>query len=191
VDPTSYFVQLGRHIAAANQMEWNALQEAQREVASSVARTGIVAAVDLTFDDGIHISTPGLKKLGTRLANLATRDLFPQVKEFGTLQPGPRPMSAVYSAGVVRVVYSGVNGKLASEGRIGGFTIHGDNGELLPAIYKADIDSTNGSTVLLYVQGKMPARASVRYGYGKDSYCNLRDSADMAAPVFGPMTIKQ
>ena len=29
----------------------------------------------------------------------------------------------------------------------------------------------------------------LHYGYGKYPYCNLRDSADMAAPVFGPMEI--
>ena len=30
----------------------------------------------------------------------------------------------------------------------------------------------------------------LHYGFGKDPYCNVRDAADMAAPVFGPLTIR-
>ena len=44
--------------------------------------------------------------------------------------------------------------------------------------------------VLLYVGGKMPEGATLRYGAGRDPYCNLRDEAGMAAPVFGPLAVQ-
>jgi len=57
-------------------------------------------------------------------------------------------------------------------------------------IYKARVDPADSSVVLLSIGGKLPEGAKLHYGYGKDPYCNLRDAADMAAPVFGPMTIE-
>jgi sialate O-acetylesterase len=46
------------------------------------------------------------------------------------------------------------------------------------------VDSAEASTVLLYVQGKLPQNAILWYGFGKDPYCNVRDAADLAVPVF-------
>jgi len=128
----------------------------------------------------IHVSTQDHKLLGRRLANLA----------LGRTKKGPRPVSATFSNGVVRVAFAEVNGKLVSQGRISGFTIHAGPGEPSPLIFKARIDPADPSAVLLSVGGKLPDGAVLRYGYGKDPYCNLRDEAGMGAPVFGPMTIQ-
>ncbi len=185
-----YYVQIGRHISTQNAAEWNKVQEAQREAASHIANSGMVAAIDLSLDDGIHVSTPDLKRLGRRLANLACHDLFATADGCGQLKPGPYPLSAALDRGVVKVVFSGVNGRLQSDGRIAGFSIRGPKNEELAAIYKAAIDPAEASTVELFVQGKLPPGAALFYGYGKDPYCNLRDAEDMAAPMFGPMPIR-
>jgi sialate O-acetylesterase len=185
-----YYVQIGRHVNTQNIAEWNQIQEAQRNAEATIPRTGVVAAVDLSLDDGIHVSTPDLKRLGRRLANLASHDLFPGVKEYVTMKRGPRPVSAKFENGTIRVTFTEVNGSLLSEGRLSGFTIHNEKGEIVPMIYKQRFDPADPSVVVLQVQGKLPEKASLWYGYGKDPYCNLRDTADMAAPVFGPMPIQ-
>jgi sialate O-acetylesterase len=179
-----YYVQLGRHIDKDNAVDWNKIQLAQLRVQAELPHTGMVPAVDLQLDDGIHVGTADLKRLGIRLADLACHDLFPRVKDYGQLKSGPRPAAATYQDGVVRVTFSGVNGRLQSEGRIAGFSIHESTGADVPMIYRSRVDPAEASTVLLYVQGKLPQDASVWYGFGKDPYCNIRDALDMAVPVF-------
>ena len=179
-----YYVQIGRHIDNSNVAEWNRVQLAQLRAESEIPRARMVAAVDLQLDDTIHLDTPDLKRLGRRLADLVCMDLFPRLKNFGDLKRGPRPVAATLDNGVVKVSFSGVNGRLQAEGRIAGFSIHDSQGALVPAIYKARVDAAEASTVLLYVQRKLPPDAVVWYGFGKDPYCNLHDAADMAVPVF-------
>ncbi|HSB12965.1 MAG TPA: sialate O-acetylesterase [Bryobacteraceae bacterium] len=175
-----YYVQIGRHVADANMAEWNLVQEGQRNAEESAARSGMAPAVDLSLDDSIHVGTQDLKRLGRRLANLA----------LGRTRRGPRPLSAVFGDGMVRVVFSDVNGRLTSKARIAGFSIHDASGASVPLIYKAQVDPVDGSAVLLFIGGKLPERATLRYGAGRDPYCNLNDEADMASPVFGPMAIQ-
>lgn len=184
-----YWVQIGRHVAGASAVEWNLVQDMQRKAESTIARSGMVAAIDSDLDDGIHVSTPDLKRVGRRMANLACHDLFPSVAQCVPLKRGPRPVSSTFAAGTVRVVFSDVNGGLVARGRVAGFSIHGADGAALPMIYKARIDPANPSHVLLSIGGKMPEGATLRYGHGRDPYVNLLDRADMAAPVFGPLPI--
>jgi sialate O-acetylesterase len=185
-----YYVQLGRHIANTDVREWNQIQAAQLRAESEIPNVAMVASVDLQLEDGIHVATPDLKRLGRRLADLACHDLFPRAGDFAERKRGPRPAAAKVSGSVVRVTFSGVNGRLESEGRISGFTIHDASGEPIPRIFKARVDPAEASTVLLYITGKLPDRATLRYGYTRDPYCNLHDAADQAVPVFGPMTIE-
>ena len=179
-----YYVQIGRHIDKSNISEWNAVQLAQLRAETEIPRSGMVAAVDLQLDDGIHIGTPDLKRLSRRLADLVCLDLFPRIKNYGERKRGPRPIAATFQDGVVKVSFSGVNDRLQSEGPISGFSIHQANGEWAPMIYKSHVDPAEASTVLLSVQGKLPEGATLWYGFGKDPYCNLRDAADLAVPVF-------
>lgn len=185
-----YYVQIGRHVSDTNAAEWNQVQAAQLKAESDLRHTGMVPAIDTTLDDPIHVSTQSLKVLGRRLANLACIDLFPRVKNYGALKRGPRPVRAWYENGIVRVRFAGVNGRLESEGRMAGFTIHDGKGAPVPLIYKAAIDPAEASTVLLYVGGKPPQNASVRYGSGKDPYCNVHDAENMGVPAFGPLAIE-
>ncbi len=178
-----YYVQLGRHISNANVPYWNQVQEAQRVAETTIPNAGMIAAIDTELDDGIHVSTADHKRLGRRFALLATK----------TGKKGPRPVSAKFETGpgngFVRVTFSDVNGRLISDGRIGGFTIHPPTGDPVPLIFRAKVDPENSSAVLLYLGAKLPENAVLRYGFGKDPYCNLRDEADLAVPVFGPMPI--
>lgn len=186
-----YYVQIGRHISSANALEWNLVQAAQIKAERDIQQSGMAPAVDLSLDDGIHVGTQDLKRLGQRLADLASHDLFPRLKNYGELKRGPRPAAAKFANGVVKVSFLEVNGRLQSEGRISGFSIHGSDGHAIPLIYKARVDPAEASTVLLYVQGRLPDKAVLWYGYGDDPYCNLRDAADMAVPVFGPLPIDE
>jgi sialate O-acetylesterase len=179
-----YYVQIGRHIDKNNVAEWNAVQLAQLLAETEIPHSGMVAAVDLQLDDGIHVSTPDLKRLGRRLADLVCHDLFPRIKDYGERKTGPRPLQAIYQSGMVKVTFSGVNGRLQSDGPLTGFSIRDEKGEWLPMIYKTRVDPAEASSVLLYVQGRLPENALLWYGYGKDPNCTMRDATDMAVPVF-------
>ena len=180
-DLSFYYVQIGRYVNDRNIESWNTIQELQRKAEAVIPHCAMTTAVDLTLDDGIHVGSRDLKRLGLRLAHLA-----------GGLPRGPRPVSAtLLPEDVIRVVFSDVNGKLEDPDRIAGFSIQGAGGEIVPLIFKVRIDPENAAAVLLYLDKKLPAGAVLRYGYGKDPFCNLRDSADMAAPVFGPMEIRR
>lgn len=175
-----YYVQIGRYVNNNNVASWNTVQDEQRRAEAVIPHCAMAAAVDLALDDGIHVGSRDLKRLGIRLANLARG-----------MPRGPRPVSATLLANdVVRVAFSDVNGSLAAPDRIAGFSIHAPGGEPVPLIFKARIDPADRSAVLLYLDRKLPEGAVLHYGFGKDPYCNLRDSADMAAPVFGPMEVR-
>jgi sialate O-acetylesterase len=185
-----YYVQIGRHIDRNNLAEWNAIQGAQLKAEALIPRSGLASSVDLSLDDGIHISTPDLQRLGQRLALLAGHDVFPEIRGYPLLMRGPRPVSAKFEDGAVTVKFSDVNGGLVALGRVSGFSIHTASGEPVPAIYKARFDPADRTIVHLDISGKLPEGAVLWYGYGKDPYCNIRDYYDMAVPVFGPMPIE-
>ena len=185
-----YYVQIGRHVSSANVAEWNQVQEAQRLAEANIPHSGMVASVDLSLDDDIHIGTQDLKRLGMRLARRACHDLYPALGGCGAFKPGPHPVSAFYGGGVIAVGFYGVNGRLTAPGRIAGFSIHTPDGAEVPLIYKTTIDPAEASTVRLHIQGKLPQGAVLYYGFGKDPFCNLTDELDMAVPMFGPMPIR-
>ncbi|MFN7936569.1 MAG: sialate O-acetylesterase [Bryobacteraceae bacterium] len=186
-----YYVQIGRFVNYSNQDQWNAVQQSQLQVESKLKRVGMVPAIDLSLDDGIHVGTQDLKRLGKRLANLACFENFPRNSTCPQLFRGPRPGTAKFSGNVLRVAFHSVNGKLVSTGRISGFSIHDSNGTMLPAIFKAEVNPASPNEVLLYLNSPPPEGATLRYGAGKDPYVNVRDQADMAVPVFGPMPIER
>jgi sialate O-acetylesterase len=180
-----YYVQIGRHVNNSNVPEWNLVQDAQRKAELALPKpAAMVASIDLDLDDGIHIGTQDLKRLGARIAKLACKDLFPSVESCESIQPGPRPQSVQQNGSVLRVRFSGVNGSLRADGRISGFTIHNAAGETVPMIFKVQHDFADPAGILIHTQGKLPEGAVLMYGAGKDPYCNLRDAADLAVPVF-------
>lgn len=175
-----YYVQIGRHVASASYTGWNMVQEAQRQLESEMANSGMTTCVDCELDDPIHVGTDANTRLAIRLANLA----------LGTAKKGPRPVAARMKGNVIAVEFSDVNGHLAHDGRLNGFVIVDAAGAAQPLIYRQRVSPTNSNVVELLIQGKMPEGAKLHYGVGRDPYVNLRDSRDMPTPVFGPMAIE-
>lgn len=176
-----YYVQIGRHVNGTAAAPWNQIQEIQRTVESKIANSIVFSAVDSDLDDGIHVSTPDLKRIGRGMAAVAA----------GKAKKGPHLDSVSVDGQKIRVRYSEVNGKLAAQGRVTGFSIANAEGQIQPAIYKVTLDPLDSSAVVLHFQGKLPEGATLSYGAGRDPVANLRDELGLGAPVFGPLPIKQ
>jgi len=63
------------------------------------------------------------------------------------------------------------------------------DGAPIRTIYNASVDPETGDTIVLRLQSPAPEGATIQYGLGFDPICNLVDSEDMAAPVFGPLPV--
>ena len=188
-------------VGFADPRPWNIVQEAQREIPERVAHTAVVPAIDLDLDDAIHISTPGLKRLGERLARVALRELFGQAG-------GSTPMLDRVSRGadgtlVVRFMdvnrsapagpTRGGPGTAQADGlkpdrHIAGFSIRGADGQEIPIIFDAMVGPSRDA-VILKLAGAVPAGSFLWYGWGRDPYCNLTDALDMAGRVVGPFAL--
>ncbi len=156
---------------------WNAIREAQRRLPEGIPNCAVVSAIDLGLDDGIHISTPDLKRLGRRLAAVALG------------RPAPTLVSAAYEPArdQIRVSYANVRDGLHAAGRPTGFSLRDADGTERPRIYKIVLD---GSDVLLKLDaGQPPAGLHLWYGWGLSPYCNITDGTDASLPAFGPLPI--
>ncbi|MDX2178684.1 MAG: sialate O-acetylesterase [Bryobacteraceae bacterium] len=172
-----YYVQIGRHVNAANVEAWNMVQEDQRLAEQTIANSAVFGALDVDLDDGIHVGTSDLKRIGANMAAFAA----------GKAKRGPRPQAPVVEFNTIRVKISDFNGTLASAGRPTGFAILDAAGVPQPMIYKTELA---GDTIVLHFQGKLPEGAQLRYGHGKDPYANIRDGAGFGLIAFGPVPIR-
>ncbi len=175
-----YYVQIGRHINATPPAPWNQIQEIQRTVESKIPNSVVFSAVDSDLDDGIHVGTQDLKRIGRGMAAVAA----------GKAKKGPHLDSVTVDSQKIKVRYTEVNGKLTAQGRVTGFSIANAEGLTVPLIYKASLDPLDSSAVILHFQGKLPEGASISYGAGRDPIANLRDELGLGAPVFGPLPLK-
>ncbi len=124
-----YFVQIGRVVRGGDPSAWNSVQDAQRRLAERVPNTAVVSVIDLELDDGIHVGTQGLKRLGHRLARVAVRELFGEVgatsPTFDRVNKGAGHTLVVKFKGVnVGPMYAGPRG-----GGIGGGMGGGNGGQ--------------------------------------------------------------
>jgi sialate O-acetylesterase len=180
-----------------------AVQETQRRIPASIPHTAVVSAIDLELDDFIHIGTPGLKRLGRRLARVALRQLYGQTgattPNLDQVTKGPGPTLVVKFRGVnLRADHEGEPGTpsggasgavgLRPARHIAGFSVRSEEGSEIPVIFDAAV-TPERDRVLLKLSGAIPPGAQLWYGYGRDPYCNLTDSLDMAVPVFGPIAL--
>jgi sialate O-acetylesterase len=184
-----YLVQLSRvTIPTFADAPWNGVQEDQRRLAREIPDVAVVPAIDLDLDDVIHIGTPGLKRLGRRMAIVADRELFRNDK----IDIGPQLKSVMLEKpGLIRVSYEHVTGSLAPPVHIAGFSLRTGDDKPGPEFYDCRVDPEQRSSVLCQFAGDLPAGAMLWYGHGRAPYCNLTDTQDMAAPVFGavPVTV--
>ena len=175
-----YLVQLGGFVTEPSQdmlFGWNQVREIQRTLPETMANVGMVSAIDLGLDDGIHIDTQSLKTLGKRLAAIALG------------KPAPALKSTAFEAsnGWLRVSFDHVQGGLKAAGRPTGFSLRDADGRDMPLIYKVILD---GSDALLKItEPTALSGANLWYGWGLEPYVNLTDAAGAAVPAFGPVRI--
>ncbi|MBI5095710.1 MAG: sialate O-acetylesterase [Candidatus Hydrogenedentes bacterium] len=186
-----YYVQISRFAGKNVEMfpAWGKIQSDELALEGELGRCGLVSAIDLDMDDGIHIGTPGLKTLGYRLACLAEKDLFG-----GKVLRGPRlekiePIAGTPHGQQLRVKFASVNGGLKAAGRVSGFSISGGpDAANASCIFKQEVSTDDPTVIILWVES-VPENAQLWYGRGLDPYCNVVDQANMALPVFGPVAI--
>lgn len=183
-----YWVQIGSFVRDPGPGEsWNGIQDLQRRLVKEIPNTAVAGTIDLPLDDAIHIGTGGLKRVGARLARIARRELFGEK----TLQLGPSFAAAKAENPVtVRVTYSNVNGRLLPPEKVEGFSFRKPDGTELPLIYNAAVDPAKPDTVVLKLRQPIPTEAALWYGAGFSPTCNLVDSEDMGALVFGPVKVE-
>lgn len=190
-----YFVQLGRVIQSPlvepgqgwSGSAWDIVRDAQRIVAQEVPHTATAGAADLGLCDTIHIDTPGLVRLGRRLARLAlTGGEGPRLAKVEQVETKPNGFHQV------RVVCSGVTGGWNPRNRIPGFEIRDAEGNLHPNILVVDAnaDERDPKIINVLILG-MDDSARLGYGLGLDPVCTVVDDADMPLPTFLPQPIQK
>ena len=171
---------------------WNDVQNQQRLLPKSIKNLSVVAAIDLSLDDGIHISGFDNIRLGKRLAQAMTTlkfnssDFLPPI-EFKSVK---LVQNKITGSSDFVITFNNVMGKLEALGRPHGFEITDNLNNLSNyQIYRTDLD---GNKVILKT-GIPFVEASFKYlyyGYGIMPYCNITDSNDRSLPVLGPVKIK-
>lgn len=170
---------------------WNQLREAQRTLPSRRHKTAVAPAIDLSLSDSIHVGTPGLIRLGQRMARLAL------AMEGGTPHLGPRVSAAKVTPGhfdinFVRLECSGVAGGWNPHNYMAGFSMHTEDGAFHPFLKVVDAsrDGTDPTAINLLLTGPVDQNTAVAYGQGMNPYCNVVDNLDMALPTFGPIRVE-
>jgi sialate O-acetylesterase len=192
-DMPFYLVQIGCFVGDVlgglnDAAGWEMIREQQRLLPTLVPHTATISAIDLGLDDGIHISTQSLKRLGRRIGNVALN------KAYGREAPtGPQLRSVKQDGAPIRVSFDNVTRMLIAPdpaGRVPGFSLSfGNNRPTVNAFYKSYVDPQSPSDVLLYCD--QPITPDVKLYYGADVYpfCQLTDAEDMGVPAFGPIAI--
>jgi sialate O-acetylesterase len=165
---------------------WNTIREVQRTLPNEIANVAVAPAIDLDLDDGIHIGTLGLKRLGKRFANIALREVY------GQATPTPITLASVKLEGrTVKVTFDGVNGSLVTPdpgGRVFGFGMSTHNAPYdTNTFHKGNVTGPN--EISLYLNIDIEPSFKLWYGYGWHPVCQLADTADMGVPAFGPVEI--
>ncbi len=170
------FGQGGDHVC------WNSIQDQQRRLPDVIAHCAVVPAIDLEYDDAVHISGQSQHRLGRRLAQAmcALR---------GDRQAGRLPIafrSMQCKGNQVIVAFDNVIGRLQAAGNPTGFTLAAMDSENL--IFRTELLR---NSVVLHTTLMPVAKPCLilSYGYGWTPYCNITDAADRSLPVMGPVSI--
>ncbi len=188
-------VQISRLVPGTENFEadaqWSRIREEERRL-GTLANVAVVPAIDLELDDPIHLSGESQQRLGRRLAGAALTLLqypgaLPPPIEFDRIET---QWNDKLNECVLTVFFRNVVGNLSSGGvRPFGFTcVAGERPRL--HIFRTELC---GDCVKLHLMVPMPilAMMSLAYGYGRDPYVNITDSADRSLPAFGPLEIRK
>ncbi|RUS21037.1 SGNH hydrolase-type esterase domain-containing protein [Jimgerdemannia flammicorona] len=180
-----YYVQIGRYVQIGDPYRWNVVREAQRTMLPLLrGPVGMVTAVDVELDDGIHLSTAGQKTVGRRLANAVDgmRSPDPKSVRYETRQFGGARRKYVV------VAFRNVRDGLRANGRPMGFSLRLGPDEL-SVIHKVTLEETEARLHLNDVD--LSKEVELWYGYGWNPICNVTDGMDMAVPAFGPIRVSE
>jgi sialate O-acetylesterase len=166
---------------------WDMIREALRRLPEVVPHTTVTSAVDLGLTDCIHIHTPGLHRLGRRLARQALA-----ITGAADFPLGPR-VERLERAGawgnglpLVRVVCGGVTGAWWPAYHISGFAVRTPEHEPHPTvqIITAERDPGDATALRLLLSAEPDDQVRIGYGLGLNPFCNAVDDADMPLPAF-------
>jgi hypothetical protein len=180
-------VQISRHFKEpGSPVDWNSIQEQQHLLPNKIKFFETVTAIDLSFDDPIHVGSDSFPRLATRLASAADRLVYDNKHEsrppqFRSVRPvDPHPF--LYT---IEVTFDSVVGDLQALGEASGFMCVGPDGTPLDIIYKTELI---GNKAKLHL-GKKPLTGSqLFHGHGFTPRCNITDTRGFPLPVFGPVS---
>lgn len=166
-----YWAQLSRYVIEKGYEGWDTVREAQRLSEAALQPAGMIATIDATLTDPIHLDRAALETAGKRFA-LRILD-----------GPGPALASAEWEGpGRLRLHFTK---RVSAPGRrIYGFDL--DRTSVLQAAQEASTGD-----ILLTVAGVKPGDGrSLYYCRGLNPVCELADAGGQALPAFGPVQLK-
>ena len=168
---------------------WEAIREAQRTLPERTANTDVAPAIDLDLSDNIHVGTPGLIRLGQRLARQALA--LQEGKPGGPRLVSAEPTVGYSEAGFIRLTFTGVTGQWNPAQHISGFSIHTRAGAVHPVLrpLNAFRCAGDGTSIVILLNAKIDEDTAVAYGMGLAPYCNAVDDADMGLLTFKPIPV--
>ena len=184
-------VQLGRYVAPPPPepiTPWDTVRAALSTLPESVPHTAATSAIDLGLDDGVHINTSGLIRLGRRLARLAT-----ELQNAPDQIAGPRIVSLKTAAtppgpGEVKLTSRNVSGGWLPRDHMSGFSVHDASGAPHPTLEIINVsrDAADATTIRILLSGPAATDVYIAYGLGFNPYCNVVDEADRPLCAFLP-----
>ncbi|MCE5276942.1 MAG: sialate O-acetylesterase [Planctomycetaceae bacterium] len=177
-------VQIGRVLESpgreGNWHSWDLVREALGTLPRRVPHTAVTTSVDLSMADIIHIDTPGLIRLGKRMARLALK-----LTELPNIAGGPvvkriEPMvTAVGGRNALRLRFDGVSGGWSVRHNIPGFVVRFPRPELRNPVIVVEAAAHDDDSISLLLSREPESDVQVAYGLGIQPVCTLTDKADM------------
>ncbi len=170
---------------------WNTVREAERLIAAEDDRLALIAAIDATYDDAIHLSTDSQRVMGVRNA-LAMAALCDE--EGGAMPPALESISyeGTEEYPVIRLTFSGTNGLKAGCAPMG-FTIspYDTFRFIAPNVGIVNVKLC-GNAVLITTSYRMEDLKGkyLYHVYGATSTSNTVTEEGFALPAFGPILLK-
>lgn len=163
---------------------WDRVREALRRLPERVPYAGYASAIDLATNDGTHLETPSLIRLGRRLARVSLGSAAPLPVR---VERGP---DGALGCPVVRVRFEHVEGGWTPADRIPGFVACGPDGsprsDLVVLAAHASHEEPGAVDVIL---SRIDDDLRIGYGLGLAPVCVAVDVADMPIPAFAPVPV--
>ncbi|KAI9491886.1 SGNH hydrolase-type esterase domain-containing protein [Zychaea mexicana] len=198
------YVQIARSSNLVNNNNnWNTVREGQRSLINDDWNTdqiGVVSSIDCELDDPVHLSANGQAAVGRRLAVAAARTLRnvggSSSPDIDTITFEKHRFSNSTSVAALQATlllqFNNVDEWREPEGGIFGFSLHDENGAILPVIYKTAIQEDKKSIRLFLSDSAMQFNTNnvfLYYGYGMNPRCNMETSNGMGLLAFGPVPV--